>query len=91
MSSSPRCIRSGGFVVYGGGIVAPWELFPDDLITAAEAAEIAGVSECAIRQWATRKKIKRYPGRRRCEPTLYARPEIEAEAERRAGRVPLAA
>lgn len=61
------------------------------LIPAVEAAEIAGVEEATIRQWATRGKIQRFPGRRRCEPTLYARPEIEAEAERRAGRVPVAA
>jgi predicted site-specific integrase-resolvase len=61
------------------------------LIAAAEAAEIAGVSEAAIRQWATRGKIQRFPGRRRCEPTLYARPEIEAEAEKRAGRMAMAA
>lgn len=61
-----------------------WHLYPDDLIPASTAAEIAGVSEGAIRQWATRKKISRFPGRRRCEGTLYARPEIEAVAAERA-------
>jgi predicted site-specific integrase-resolvase len=53
-------------------------LFPEDLITAAEAATIAEVSEPTIRQWATRGKIHRFPGSRRSERTLYARPEIEA-------------
>lgn len=56
----------------------PRFLVPDDLITAAEAADLAGVTEGAIRQWATRGKINRFPGRRRCEGTMYARPEIEA-------------
>lgn len=60
-----------------------WQFRPDDLITAAEAAEIADVSEGAVRQWATRGKIHRFPGRRRCEGTLYARPEIEAVAATR--------
>lgn len=66
-------------------------LFPDDLIPASKAAAIAGVSEAAIRQWATRKKITRFPGRRRCEGTLYARPEIEAVAAERAGHLAQAA
>lgn len=61
------------------------------LITGAEAAAIAGVGEPAIRQLATRKKIKRFPGRRRCEGTLYARPEIEAYAARRRERLSAAA
>lgn len=56
----------------------PRHLFPDDLIPASEAADIAGVREATIRQWATRGKIHRFPGRRRSEGTLYARPEIEA-------------
>lgn len=56
----------------------PRFLVPDDLITAAEAAALAGVTEGAVRQWATRKRIRRFPGRRRCEGTMYARPEIEA-------------
>ena len=60
-----------------------WQFRPDDLIPASEAAEIADVSQAAIRQWATRGKIHRFPGRRRCEGTLYARPEIEAVAESR--------
>ena len=64
-----------------------WHLYPDDLIPASTAAEIAGVTEAAIRQWATRKKIRRFPGRRRCEGTLYARPEIEALAAGRAEHV----
>ncbi|MER6350651.1 hypothetical protein ABT186_02045 [Streptomyces sp. NPDC001634] len=55
-----------------------WHLYPEDLIPASKAAQIAGVSEAAIRQWATRGKIRRFPGRRRADGTLYARPEIEA-------------
>ncbi len=66
----------------GGDSVDLWKVYPDDLIPASEAAALAGVSEAAIRQWATRKKIRRFPGRRRAEPTLYARPEVEAEAAR---------
>lgn len=58
--------------------MSPWEFCPDDLISADEAARLAGVSEATIRQWATRGKIQRFPGRRRAERTLYARPEIEA-------------
>jgi predicted site-specific integrase-resolvase len=58
--------------------VSPLELFGDDLIPADEAAALAGVSEATIRQWATRGRISRFPGRRRSERTLYARPEIEA-------------
>jgi predicted site-specific integrase-resolvase len=60
-----------------------WHLDPEDLISASEAAEIAGVSEAAVRQWATRGKIHRFPGQRRCDGTMYARPEIEAIAEER--------
>jgi DNA-binding transcriptional MerR regulator len=48
-----------------------------------EAARIAGVSPATVRQWATRKKIHRFPGRRRADGTLYARPEIEAIAASR--------
>lgn len=71
----------------GGGCV------DDDkfLISGAEAAAIAGVGQAAIRQLATRGKIKRFPGRRRCEGTFYARPEIEAYAAARRGRHPVAA
>lgn len=47
-----------------------------------EAARIAGVEPATVRQWATRGKIHRFPGRRRSDGTLYARPEIEAEAAR---------
>lgn len=58
-------------------------LVPEDLIPGSEAAAIAGVTPAAIRQWATRGKIARFPGRRRCEGTLYARPQIEAIAAER--------
>ena len=82
---------AGVFARPGVITVSPWDVYPDELITAAEAAEIAGVSEAAIRQWATRRKIHRFPARRRCEGTLYARPEIEAEVAKRAARIPVAA
>jgi hypothetical protein len=65
-------------------IVSPLDFYGDDLIPADEAAKLAGVTEAAIRQWATRGKIHRFPGRRRAERTLYARPEIEAERDKRA-------
>jgi hypothetical protein len=66
-------------------------LHPEDLITGAEASRLAGVSEATIRQWATRRKIQRFPGRCRSDGTLYARPEVEAEAARRAAAHPIAA
>lgn len=68
-----------------------WHIYPEDLIPAAEAAAIAGVGEPTIRQWATRGKIRRFPGRCRSEGTLYARPEIEAIAAARAEMLPAAA
>lgn len=58
-----------------------------DLIQAWEAAEIAGVSQDVIRQWAARGKIHRFPGNRRADGTMYARPEIEAIARQRAARL----
>lgn len=58
--------------------MSPWEFYAEDLIPADEAARLAGVSEATIRQWATRGRISRFPGRCRSERTLYARPEIEA-------------
>ena len=66
----------------GGDSVDLLDVFPEHLITGAEAAEIAGVSEATVRQWATRHKIRRFPGRCRSEATLYVRPEVEAEAVR---------
>jgi hypothetical protein len=77
MPSNPRH-PVAGVSLYPGVIVDIWQLYPEDLIPASEAARIAEVSEAAIRQWATRGKIRRFPGRRRSEGTLYARPEIEA-------------
>ena len=58
-------------------------LTTEDLVTGKEAAAIAGVREPTIRQWATRGKLHRFPGRRRREGTMYARPEVEAEVARR--------
>jgi hypothetical protein len=71
--------------------VIPLNVYPDELITGAEAAALAGVSEAAIRQWATRGKIQRFPGRRRSEGTLYAEPEVRAEIAKRAESAVLAA
>lgn len=73
-----------GLVAFPGVSVSPISLYADDLIPADEAAKLAGVGEATIRQWATRGKIHRFPGRRRSERTLYARPEIEAVAAKRA-------
>ncbi len=70
--------------MFGGDVVNLLDLYGTDLIPAAEAARIADVSEATIRQWATRGKIHRFPGRRRCEGTMYARPEILAEVAKRA-------
>lgn len=87
MPFEPPPSSGGGFVAFGGDSV-DGEGF---LISGAEAAAIAGVGEAAIRQLATRRKIKRFPGRRRCDGTFYARPEIEAYAERRRARLSVAA
>ena len=80
VSRTPGAPSFGGFVICWGVLMNLWHVYPEELISGAEAAQIAGVSEATIRQWATRKKIHRFPGRRRCEGTLYARPEIEALA-----------
>lgn len=82
---TPGASAPGGSLRLPGVNVSPCELYADDLIPADEAARLAGVGEATIRQWATRGRIHRFPGRRRSERTLYARPEIEAiVAERRA-------
>lgn len=85
MTSEPPSARWRGLrrACGGDGVLHPVLLHPEDLIPAAEAARIAGVEEATIRQWAARGKISRFPGRRRAEPTLYARPEVEAESARR--------
>ena len=67
------------------------QVYPEELIPAAVAAAMAGVGEATIRQWATRGKIHRFPARRRAEPTLYAKPEIEAMAAQRRQRTSVAA
>lgn len=85
MLIEPSSPSDGGFVAFGGVSVDLIQIRGTDLIPGAEAARIAGVTEGAIRQWATRGKIHRFPGRRRCEGTMYARPEVEAvAAEQRA-------
>lgn len=57
--------------------MAPIHLLPEDLITGAEAAAIAHVTEAAVRKAASRGKLHRFPGRRRADGTLYARPEVQ--------------
>lgn len=85
VSTSPRSLALGGSLRFRGVSVSPTDIYADDLIPADQAAEMAGVTEATIRQWATRGRIHRFPGRRRSERTLYARPEIEAiVAERKA-------
>lgn len=82
MPSNPRHLVAGVLSCRGVSVDL-LHLYPEDLIPASKAAAIAGVSEAAIRQWATRGKIRRFPGRRRCEGTMYARPEIEAVIDAR--------
>lgn len=52
-----------------------------DLIAGWEAEEEFGVPQQVIRQWATRKKINKFPGHRPADGTMYARPEVAAMAE----------
>jgi hypothetical protein len=61
--------------------------YPDDLVFAHEAEQATGVPKQVIRQWAARKKIKRYPGDPRRYSghgheykTMYALPEVQQRA-----------
>jgi hypothetical protein len=62
------------------------ELYPDDLVYEHEATEATGVPGPVIRQWARRKKIRKFPGDGRLTgqgheyKTMYALPEIRERA-----------
>jgi hypothetical protein len=62
------------------------ELYPDDLVYEHEATEATGVPGSVIRQWARRKKIRKFPGDGRLTgqgheyKTMYALPEIRERA-----------
>ena len=49
---------------------------PEDLITGPQAEAEYGVPQPVVRQWATRGRINRYPGRWRQHGTMYSRREI---------------
>ncbi|WP_329330744.1 hypothetical protein OIU81_02880 [Streptomyces sp. NBC_01454] len=58
----------------------------EDLVFVHEAETATGVPRATIRQWASRGKIRRFPGENRLTglgheyKTMYALPEIEALA-----------
>lgn len=60
--------------------------YPEDLVYGHEAAEAVGVPEAVIRKWASRGRIRRYPGDGRPSGnghsyrTMYALPEIRQAA-----------
>lgn len=64
----------------------PAELYPGDLVFVDEAERETGVPRATIRQWASRGKIRRYPGNGRpnglghMQRTMYALPEIRMQA-----------
>lgn len=80
MTSEPPSPCGGGFGIPGSESVDDDSYF----IPGDEAARIASVEPATVRQWATRKKIHRFPGRRQADGTLYIRHEIEAMAASRA-------
>lgn len=51
-----------------------------DLIPAAQAEAEYGVPQQVLRQWATRGKINRFPGRYRAQATWYSRLELDTAA-----------
>jgi hypothetical protein len=56
------------------------DTLPEDLVYGAQAAELTGVPETVIWQWARRGKIARFPGRYRGAKTMYSLRQIEALA-----------
>lgn len=50
---------------------------PEDLLTAAQIEAEYGVPGAVVRQWASRGRVIRYPGRTRRQGTMYARQHIE--------------
>lgn len=81
----PGRIRRGLFA-YPGVNMQLTQIHTDDLVFAHEAAAATGVPQTVIRQWASRGKIRRFPGNGRYSghgheyKTMYALPEIEAQA-----------
>lgn len=57
--------------------MTPADARPEDLITAQQAERDYGIPGYVLRQWATRGRIARYPGRWRSQPTMYARQHVE--------------
>jgi len=62
--------------------------YPDQLVFEHEAVQATGIPGQVIRQWAARKKIRRYEGDPRRYSghgheykTMYALPEIQARAQ----------
>ena len=62
------------------------ELCPEVLVFAHEAEQATGVPQQVIRKWASRGKIRRFPGEHRLTgngheyKTKYALPEIQEQA-----------
>jgi excisionase family DNA binding protein len=68
-----------------------FDLYPQDLLTPAQAADYAGVSESTIRQWVHRGLLEAaLPSQGRGVPALYNRPDLDEVkrvlAEREAAR-----
>jgi hypothetical protein len=72
--------------MFGGRPVRPSEIHTDELVFVHEAEAATGVPRAVIRQWASRGKIRRFPGDGRLTgngheyKTMYALPEIEERA-----------
>jgi excisionase family DNA binding protein len=67
------------------------ELYPDNLLTARQAAEYAGVAEPTIRQWVHRGLLEAaLPSQGRGIPALFNKPDLDEVkrilAEREAAR-----
>ncbi|MDX3027493.1 helix-turn-helix domain-containing protein [Streptomyces scabiei] len=68
-----------------------YDLYPQNLLTPAQAAEYAGVRESTIRQWVHRGLLEAaLPSQGRGVPALYNRPDLDEVkrilAEREAAR-----
>lgn len=70
------------------GVSVDTHPFPEELVFEHEAVEATGVPGTVIRQWASRGRIKRYPGRPteysgngHEYKTMYALPEVSERAK----------
>lgn len=55
-----------------------YDLYPQDLLTPAQAAEYVGVSESTIRQWVHRGLLEAaLPSQGRGVPALYNKPDLD--------------